>query len=62
MRFRAPRRRALQTVSGVGRSHARRPLRRASATYKYYNMDQVVAPALTRFAKIAGVRRAEWLA
>jgi UDP-galactopyranose mutase len=28
-------------------------------TYKYYNMDQVVAQALTLFAKIAGVRRAE---
>jgi UDP-galactopyranose mutase len=27
-------------------------------TYKYYNMDQVVAQALTTFAKIAGVRRA----
>src|SRR3954467_4621097 len=26
-------------------------------TYKYYNMDQVVAQALTTFAKIAGVRR-----
>jgi len=28
-------------------------------TYKYYNMDQVVAQALTTFAKIAGVRRHE---
>jgi len=28
-------------------------------TYKYYNMDQVVAQALTLFSKIAGVRRAE---
>jgi UDP-galactopyranose mutase len=28
-------------------------------TYKYYNMDQVVAQALTTFAKIAGVPRAE---
>jgi UDP-galactopyranose mutase len=28
-------------------------------TYKYYNMDQVVAQALSVFAKIAGVRRAE---
>jgi UDP-galactopyranose mutase len=26
-------------------------------TYKYYNMDQVVAQALTLYAKIAGVRR-----
>ena len=26
-------------------------------TYKYYNMDQVVAQALTTFAKIAGVSR-----
>jgi len=26
-------------------------------TYKYYNMDQVVAQALTMFAKIAGVQR-----
>ncbi|MFL5308042.1 MAG: UDP-galactopyranose mutase [Polyangia bacterium] len=32
------------------------------ATYKYYNMDQVVAQALTLCAKIAGVRRAELLA
>ena len=32
------------------------------ATYKYYNMDQVVAQALTTFAKIAGVRRAECVA
>jgi UDP-galactopyranose mutase len=31
-------------------------------TYKYYNMDQVVAQALTMFAKIAGVRRAECVA
>jgi UDP-galactopyranose mutase len=28
-------------------------------TYKYYNMDQVVAQALTTFARIAGVRRAD---
>ncbi|MBD0326040.1 MAG: UDP-galactopyranose mutase [Pyrinomonadaceae bacterium] len=28
------------------------------ATYKYYNMDQVVAQALTTFAKISGARRA----
>ena len=28
-------------------------------TYRYYNMDQVVAQALTTFSKIAGVRRAE---
>jgi UDP-galactopyranose mutase len=28
-------------------------------TYKYYNMDQVVAQALTCFARIAGVRRGE---
>jgi UDP-galactopyranose mutase len=28
-------------------------------TYKYYNMDQVVAQALTVFSKIAGVPRAE---
>jgi UDP-galactopyranose mutase len=27
------------------------------ATYKYYNMDQVVAQALSLFAKIAGIRR-----
>jgi UDP-galactopyranose mutase len=31
-------------------------------TYRYYNMDQVVAQALTTFAKIAGVRRAECVA
>jgi UDP-galactopyranose mutase len=31
-------------------------------TYKYYNMDQVVAQALTTFAKIAGVSRAECVA
>ena len=31
-------------------------------TYKYYNMDQVVAQALTMFAKIAGVRRSECVA
>jgi UDP-galactopyranose mutase len=31
-------------------------------TYKYYNMDQVVAQALTTFAKIAGLRRAECVA
>jgi UDP-galactopyranose mutase len=28
-------------------------------TYKYYNMDQVVAQALTVFAKMAGLRRAD---
>jgi UDP-galactopyranose mutase len=27
------------------------------ATYKYYNMDQVIAQALTVFTKISGVRR-----
>jgi UDP-galactopyranose mutase len=32
------------------------------ATYKYYNMDQVVAQALTLCAKIAGVGRSELLA
>ncbi len=32
------------------------------ATYRYYNMDQVVAQALTLCAKIAGVRRGELLA
>jgi UDP-galactopyranose mutase len=31
-------------------------------TYKYYNMDQVVAQALTMFAKISGVRRADSVA
>jgi len=31
------------------------------ATYKYYNLDQVVAQALTLCAKIAGVRRAQLL-
>jgi UDP-galactopyranose mutase len=31
-------------------------------TYKYYNMDQVVAQALTTFSKIAGVRRADCVA
>lgn len=29
------------------------------ATYKYYNMDQVVAQALTLYAKIAGEKRSE---
>jgi UDP-galactopyranose mutase len=29
------------------------------ATYKYYNMDQIVAQALTTFGKIAGMRRVE---
>jgi len=29
------------------------------ATYKYYNMDQIVAQALTLCAKIAGTSRAE---
>jgi UDP-galactopyranose mutase len=29
------------------------------ATYKYYNMDQIVAQALTLYAKIAGMRRGE---
>jgi UDP-galactopyranose mutase len=29
------------------------------ATYKYYNMDQVVAQALTLYSRIIGVRRAE---
>jgi UDP-galactopyranose mutase len=31
------------------------------ATYKYYNMDQVVAQALTLCAKIIGKRRRELL-
>jgi len=29
------------------------------ATYRYYNMDQVVAQALTTYGKIVGRRRAE---
>lgn len=29
------------------------------ATYKYYNMDQIVAQALTTYAKIAGMKRFE---
>jgi UDP-galactopyranose mutase len=29
------------------------------ATYKYYNMDQIVAQALTTYGKIAGVKRIE---
>lgn len=32
------------------------------ATYRYYNMDQVVAQALTLFSKLSGVRRAEAMA
>ena len=29
------------------------------ATYKYYNMDQIVAQALTVYAKICGAKRAQ---
>jgi UDP-galactopyranose mutase len=29
------------------------------ATYKYYNMDQIVAQALTQYSKIAGMKRLE---
>jgi UDP-galactopyranose mutase len=29
------------------------------ATYKYYNMDQIVAQALTVYGKIAGMKRKE---
>jgi len=29
------------------------------ATYKYYNMDQIVAQALTTYGKIAGLKRVE---
>jgi UDP-galactopyranose mutase len=32
------------------------------ATYKYYNMDQVVAQALTLYAKLEGMKRREALA
>jgi len=32
------------------------------ATYKYYNMDQIVAQALTVYAKIAGMKRLEAVA
>lgn len=32
------------------------------ATYRYYNMDQVVAQALTLFSKLCGVKRAEAMA
>ncbi len=32
------------------------------ATYKYYNMDQIVAQALTVYAKMAGMRRLEAVA
>ena len=29
------------------------------ATYKYYNMDQIVAQALTEYSKIVGMSRKE---
>ena len=29
------------------------------ATYKYYNMDQIVAQALTTYGKIEGMKRKE---
>jgi len=29
------------------------------ATYKYYNMDQIVAQALTTYGKIVGMKRKE---
>src|SRR5206468_4120827 len=32
------------------------------ATYRYYNMDQVVAQALTLYARICGLNRAEAVA
>jgi len=32
------------------------------ATYKYYNMDQIVAQALTTYGKIAGMKRVEAMA
>ena len=32
------------------------------ATYKYYNMDQIVAQALTTYGKIEGMKRKEALA
>jgi len=32
------------------------------ATYKYYNMDQIVAQALTTYGKIAGMKRVEAIA
>ncbi len=32
------------------------------ATYKYYNMDQIVAQALTVYAKIAGMKRIDAVA
>ena len=32
------------------------------ATYKYYNMDQVVAQALTLFARMSGTQRSKVLA
>jgi UDP-galactopyranose mutase len=32
------------------------------ATYRYYNMDQVVAQSLTLFSKLTGMKRSEALA
>jgi len=32
------------------------------ATYKYYNMDQIVAQALTTYGKIAGMKRVDAVA
>jgi hypothetical protein len=32
------------------------------ATYKYYNMDQIVAQALTTYGKIAGMKRVDAMA
>ena len=36
-------------------------LRRRLATYKYYNMDQIVAQALTVYGKMSSVKRKEAL-
>ena len=51
-------RRALPAVPGAGRAHAAACTSSAgSATYKYYNMDQVVAQALTLYAQAVAARR-----
>jgi UDP-galactopyranose mutase len=51
--------RDLRAVQGVGRGDAQLQFAGRLATYKYYNMDQVVAQALTVFRRLAGEKHAD---
>jgi hypothetical protein len=59
---RKEKRRVVREVQSAGGSDAEGHFVGRLATYKYYNMDQIVAQALTTYGKIAGMKRVEAVA